>query len=125
MQDEPSRLLRDADFLGELHRGNALAGRHEQVHRVNPLVQRNVAALEYRAGAHREVLLALVAAVEAALPRRDPLAQAADRAARAIRPKPAFKVDPRRLLVREHREKLEGRNGALAHGPTPQFLAKI
>ena len=121
MQDEPSRLLRDPDFLGELHRGYALAGRHEQVHRVNPLVQGNMAALEYRAGAHREVFLALVAAVEAASPFRDPLAQAADRAARAIRPQPAFKVGPGRFLVREHLEKLEGRNGALAHGPTLNF----
>jgi hypothetical protein len=124
MQDEPSRLLRDPNFLGELHRGYALAGRHEQVHRVNPLVQRNVAALEYRAGAHREVFLALIAAIEAARALCDPLAQAADRAARAIRPQPSLKIGPRRLLVREHLKKLERRNRALGHRSTLNFWAE-
>jgi hypothetical protein len=121
MQDEPSGLLRDPDFLGKLHRGYALARCHEQVHCVNPLVQRNVAALKYRPGAHGKVFLALVAAIEAASPFSDSLAKAANRAARAIGPQPAFKVGPGRLLIREHLEKLEGRNGALAHGPTLKF----
>ena len=65
-----------------------------QVHRVNPLMQRNMRPLENRAGADGEVLLALVAAVEAALARRDPLAEAANRAARAVRPKPLFQDAP-------------------------------
>lgn len=51
MQDEPSRLLGDPDFLRQLHAGYALARRHKQVHRVNPLMQGNVASLEYRSGA--------------------------------------------------------------------------
>jgi hypothetical protein len=124
MQHEPSRLLRDADLLGELHRRNALARRHKQIHRVNPLVQGNVAALEYRASTNREVLLALVAAVVTASPHRDPIAHAANRALRAIRPKPPFKVGPRGFLVREHLEKLERRNGALGHGLTPDLLGE-
>jgi hypothetical protein len=115
MQNEPSRFLRDPDFLGKLHRGYALARRHKQVHGVNPLMQRNVAALENRAGADRKVFLALIAAVVAASPRRDPLAHAANRAARAIGPQPPLKVRPRRLLVREHLEKLERRNRAFRH----------
>jgi len=84
-------------------------------------MQRNVAALENRTSAHREIFLALVAAVEAASPLSNPLAQSADRTARAVRPQPAFKVGPGRLLVREHLEKLEGRNRALAHSPTLNF----
>jgi len=124
VQDEPSRLLRDANFLGELHRGYALAGRHKQIHRVNPLVQRNMATLEYRAGAYRKVFLALVATVEAASAFSDPLAKATNRAARAVRPKPSFKVCPGRLLVREHLEKLERGNGALGHRSALNFWVK-
>jgi len=107
VQDEPSRLLRDADFFGQLHAGNALTGRHKQVHRVNPLVQWNMAALENRASAHRKVLFALIAAVVAALALRDAFAQATNRATWAVGPKPPFEVNPRRFLVREHLEKLE------------------
>jgi len=125
MQDKPSRLLGDADFLGELHRGNALAGRHEQVHRINPLVQRNVASLEDRASAHREIFLALVAAVEAALALCDPLTKTADWATRAVRPQPSFKVGPGRFLIGDHLEKLESRNGGLAHGLTLNFCPQI
>ncbi len=75
--------------------------------------------LEDRPGADGEILFALVAAVEATLARRDALAEAAVRTTDAVRPQTAFEVDPRRLLVREHLEKLEGRNGALAHGTSP------
>jgi hypothetical protein len=108
VEHEPSRFLRNPDFLGELHGRNALARRHKQVHRVNPLVQRNVAALEDRPGAHREVLFALVAAVEATSPCCDALAHTAHRATRAIGPKPPLKIRPGRFLVREHLKKLEG-----------------
>jgi hypothetical protein len=124
VQHEPSRLLRDPNFLGELHGRYALARRHKQVHGINPLVQRNVAALENRAGAHRKVFLALVAAIEAASPRRDPLAHAANRALRAVRPQPPFKIRSGRFLVREHLEKLEGRNRALGHRVTPDLRSE-
>ena len=124
VQHEPSRLLRDPDLLGELHARDALAGRHKQIHRVNPLVQRNVAALEYRASAHRKVFLALVTAIEAFLPNRDALAQSADWAFRPIRPQTAFQIGPGRLLIREHLEKLEGRNGAFGHRSNLNFLPK-
>jgi hypothetical protein len=107
MQDEPSRLLRDPDFLGKLHRRNALPRRYKQVHRIDPLMQGDVAALENRPGAHRKVLSALVAPIEAPNPRRNPIAHTADGATRAIRPKPPFEVGPGGLLVREHLEKLE------------------
>lgn len=124
VKNEPSGLLSDANFLGKLHGRNALARRHKQIHRVNPLMQRNVGALENRSGSDREVLFALVAAVEAALASRDSLAKAANRAARPIRPKAALKIDPRRFLVREHLEKLESGNCALGHRATPWLRTK-
>ena len=118
-EHEPSRLLGNADLLGELHRRDALASGHDEVHRVDPLVQRDVAALHNRAGADGEILLALITAVEAALAGRDPLAEAAYRTTRAVRPQAALKPHPRRLRVGNQFEKLEGRNRALAHGVVP------
>ena len=78
VQNEPRRFLRNADFLRKLHGRNTLAGRHKQVHRVNPLMKRNVRPLENRAGANREVLFALIAAIEALLADRDALAKSAN-----------------------------------------------
>src|ERR1700730_7685414 len=77
----------------------------------DPLVPGHVGALEYRSCAHREIFLALVAAIETVLAFRDPLAKATYRAARSLWPKPTLKVNARRLLVREHLKKLERRNG--------------
>ena len=67
LQHKPRGLLRDPDFLRQLHGRDALARGDEQVHCVNPLVQRNVRALEDRTGANREIFLALIAAIVAAL----------------------------------------------------------
>ena len=124
MKDEPCGLLRDPDFLGELHGRNALASRHKQIHRVDPLVQRNVRPLENRSGSNREVLFALIAAIKSARPNRNTFAKPTNRAARAIRPEAAFEINPRRLLVGEHLEKLEGRNCALGHRATPWLRTK-
>lgn len=119
VKNEPSRLLGDPDFLGELHGRNALTRGHKLVHRVNPLVQRNVRPLENRSGSHGEVLVALIAAIKPFFARRHALAKSTNRAARPIRPKATFKIDPRRLLVGEHLEKLESGNRALGHSATP------
>jgi len=108
MQHEPSRRLPDANLFRQLQARDALAGREKQIHCINPFMQWNVRALEYRAGAHRKVFLALIAAIEAVLACRDPLAKAAYRAFWAFRPKVLFKVDARRLLIREHLEQFEG-----------------
>src|ERR1019366_3816892 len=86
MQHEPSRLLCDADLFRQLHARYALAGRHKQIHRVNPLMQGNMAALKYCASANGKVFLALVATIVTASAYRDALAKTADRATRAIRP---------------------------------------
>jgi len=107
MQHEPRRPLPDADLFRQLQAGNSLAGGQQQIHDVKPLVQRNVAALEYSARAHGKVLLALIAPKEASLARCNALAKAADRARRTIRPKLAFKVGPGCLFVGKHSENLE------------------
>lgn len=117
-EDEPSRLLGNADLLGELHRGDALACRNDEIHRIDPLMQRNMRPFEDRAGANGEILLAMIAAIVAALADSDPIAHAANGTKRTFGPKPAFEVHPCTLLVREHLEKLKGRNRALAHGLT-------
>ena len=65
---------------------------------------------------HREIQLALIAAVVPSLASGDALTTGASRARCTLRPKPRLKIDPRRLLVVEHSEKLEGRNCTLAHG---------
>jgi hypothetical protein len=108
MQHEPSRRLPDADLFRQLQARDALARREKQVHCVNPFVQRNMAAFKYRSSAHREIFLALIATIEAALAFRDPLLKAAYWTARTIRPKVLFQIDARRLLVRKHLEQFEG-----------------
>jgi hypothetical protein len=72
-------------------------------------------ALGNHPGANREIFLALVAALAC----RNPVAKAAYLACRTIGPKPRFKVNPRRFLVREHFEELEGRYRAFGQGGTP------
>jgi hypothetical protein len=57
-----------------LHRRDTLAGGHQKIHCINPLVKRNVRALEDRSRPHREVQLAGVAAVVSGLAVRDALA---------------------------------------------------
>lgn len=107
LEDEPSRLLRDPNLLSELQAGHALAGRHEDVDRVDPFMQRNMGPLEYGPGADGEVLVAVIAAVESILPSCDVRSRPADRASHAVLPPPTFQVQPGSFLVREHLEKLE------------------
>lgn len=107
VQDEPSRLLRDAYFLRQLQGRNALARRDEQIHGVKPFVQGNVRPLENGSGADAERFLALETAIQTGRVIAYALAKPANRAARAFRPEPPFEVDAGRLIVGEHLEKLE------------------
>ena len=117
LEHEPRGFLRDPNLLRQLHRRDALAGRDEQIHGVEPLVQRDMAALEDGRGANGEVRLAGIAAVEAALARGDPLGLVAGRADGAVRPPLTLHVDPRGFRVGEHLEKLERGDRGLAHCP--------
>jgi hypothetical protein len=86
--------------------------------------------LKNRSGSNREVLLALIAAIETALMDRDTISKPTNGASRTILPKASFKIDPRRLLVREHLEKLECGNskrfhGGLKHPPPVYQLVQI
>ena len=74
-----------------------------------------MAALENHAGADREILFALIAAVKAFLPRRDLVAHATNWATRSLRPKATFQVDARGILIGKHLKELECRNGGIAH----------
>lgn len=120
VKHEPCGFLGDTNFFGYLHGRYAFAGRHKQVHRVNPLVQRDVRPLENRACTDGEIQLALVAAVEAlALAGGDVILTAARWADGAFRPQTAFEVHPRRGFVGEHLKELKGADRALAHGGNP------
>src|SRR5208337_4126072 len=105
-----------ANLFAELQTRDALACGYEQVHGVEPLVQRNVAALEDRPCTDSEVEGTGIAAVEANLRLlSNSLSTFAFRAERTVRPEPRFEVQPRRLSGREHLEQLEGADCALAH----------
>src|SRR5579859_2065621 len=114
-QDEPRAFLGDADLFCQLHRRDALTGCNEQIHRVDPLVQRDMGALENRSRANREIELASVASVVPGLARRDPLSSLAGRAYRTVGPETALQVHARRFFVREQLEELEGADSRFAH----------
>jgi hypothetical protein len=78
-------------------------------------MQRDVTALEDRPGADREVNLALIAAVETSLARRDAIPTRAGRASRSLGPETAFEVCPGRLFVREHLKQFERANSRSTH----------
>ena len=118
LQHEPSGLLSDADFLCKLHRTDALASRHQKVHRVNPFMQRNVRPLENRARSDREGKLgAAVAAVVPLRPDNDAIPALALRTDNAVRPQAAFEIEPSGFLIWEPLEKLKRRYCASTHRP--------
>jgi hypothetical protein len=114
-QDEPRAFLGDADLFCQLHRRNALAGCNEQIHRVDPLVQRDMRPLENRSRPNGEIKLASVAAIEASLTRRDTVSALASRARRTVRPQTALQVHARGFFVWEQLKELEGADGGARH----------
>ena len=116
LEHEPCRLLGNANLFTELQARDALAGGYEQVHRVEPFVQGDVAALEDRPCTDREIEGTGIAAVEANLGLfPDALPALTLRAERAIGPEAGFQIEPRRLRRGEHLEKLEGADCAFTH----------
>lgn len=115
LQDEPSRFLRDADFLAELHAADALARGNEEIHRVEPFIQRYMRALEDGPRANREILFARVAAIVAAFADSDALAARADWTLNAVRPQTRFEIDPRRFRIGKELKKLKRADGYVVH----------
>lgn len=125
-QHEPCRLLRDPDLFRQLQAADSLAGGDQQVHRVDPLIQRDFRPLEDRSRAHREIEVAGVAVVEAgALAAADSFPLAV-RAPRTVRPQPVLQILPRGLGRWEQLEEFEGADGGLAHGSiVAEYRAEI
>jgi len=125
-EHEPSRLLGNADFLGELHGRNAFARSHQEVHGIQPLMQRDVTPTEDGTRPNGEgEFLACVAAVKTFRSGNHGLTRFALWADRAVGPETIFEVRPSRFLVREKFEQLEGADCALAHSASRLSLEVV
>src|SRR5208282_4099634 len=92
VKNEPSGFLSDSDFLRQLHRRNALSSRNEQVHGIEPLLQRYMRPLEDSSCPHGEIQFADVAAIVAVFTDGDSLSTFAVRAGDSVRPETAFEI---------------------------------
>ena len=115
LQHEPSRLLGNTNLFGELERTDSLAGGDYQIHRVNPLVQRDVRTLEDRSCANGEVQLTRIATVVAVLALCDALVAFALWALHTTSPQSAFKIHACRCLIGERGEQLKCADSRAAH----------
>jgi hypothetical protein len=122
VKHEPRRFLLYTNLFGDLHGANALAGGDEQVHSIEPLMQRDVAALEDRAGTDGEVKLAFVAAMKASLAGRDAILTGTGWAGDTFRPETALKIGSSRLFVGKYLEELKSTDSRTAHDLFP-FLS--
>jgi hypothetical protein len=118
MQNEPRGFLRDADLFGELQTADAFASGDEQVHSVEPLMQRDFTALKNGFGADSEIKVATpVAPVKAsAVANGDALSAFAVGTLNTIRPEARLQVEPRCLLIGKRLKELKGADCAFAHG---------
>ncbi len=108
VRHEPGGFQSHAESAVKLVGADPLLAARDQVHRLQPQMQRNVAALEHSTHANGERLAALVALVEAlagglAMHLADALHTAAVRAHGAFRPNPRFDVCEGRIFVVEMR----------------------
>ncbi len=117
VENELCGLLCDANLFPKLHAGDAFPSGDEQVHGIEPLVERHFTALENGSRADGEIeIAASVAAVEAnPLASRDSLAALAVRTDNAVRPEARFQVQSRCFLIREGLEELKGTDRGAAH----------
>lgn len=115
LEHKPRRLLSNAYFFAELERRDALSSGNKQIHRINPLVKRNVRTLEDRASANREIQFAGVTAVVTAFPRRDAFTDLTSRTNHAVRPQTGFEIKPSGFLIGNRLEQLKSAYCAFAH----------
>lgn len=106
MGHEPRGFVAHAQDAHEFMVGNVVLRGREQVRGVDPLVERNVASLEYRSYSYAEGFLALPALVDAwartlatQFVNAFGIGVATVRAERTSRPKQAFEVLPCRVRV--------------------------
>ena len=115
MENEPCALLRDADLLRRLHRTDALTSSNEQVHGIEPLVQRDMGTLKDGSRSDGEINLTGIAAIEATLAGSHSLASLASWTDSTIGPKPRFQIDPCGLRIGKHLKQLERADCAFTH----------
>jgi len=108
LEHEPRGLLRHPDLAVKLDAADTLPARDEQIHRIQPLVQRHLRPLEDGPSADGEVEQTGVAAVVTALAHADALRLVAGRADGPVRPALPLEVEAGAFLIREHLEQLEG-----------------
>lgn len=117
LEHKPRRLLGNAYLLAQLERRDAFTGRNEQIHRINPFVERNVRPLEDRASSHREIQHTGVTAVETVLTGGNELTAFTSRTSNAVRPQSGFQIEPRGFLVWDQFKQLKRAYCAFAHKP--------
>ena len=125
LQHKPSGVLADPDLLSKLKTRDAFPRGHEQVHRVQPLVQRNVRPPEDRPSPHSKIKLASVTAIEPVFPCCKSFAGFARGALRTIRPKAIFEVQPRGCFVREEFAEFEGADRRAGHLVELQYIGQL
>lgn len=116
LEPEPRGFLGDADLFGHLHRTDTFPRRNDQIHRINPFVERYMRPLENRCRPHRKVQRTAVAAIETTLAGSDAFPAQAGRAGCPFRPKSRFQIEPCGFRIRDHGKQLERADCTLAHG---------
>jgi hypothetical protein len=111
MQNEPRGFLSYPDLFGELQGGNPLPGGNEQIHSIQPFVQRDMRPLKNGARANREILSAFIAPIKAVFPCGYILHPAAEWTFNSIGPQAGLQIFTGALLIREHLKKLERAHG--------------
>lgn len=115
LEHKPSRLLRNAYLFTELKRRDAFSRGDKQIHRINPLVKRNVRALKDRASPNREIQFTGITAIVTAFPRRDAFTDLASRTNNTVRPQARFEINPSGFLIGNCLEQLKNAYCAFAH----------
>lgn len=115
LEHKPSRLLRNAYLFAELERRNTFTSGNKQIHRINPLVKRNVRTLKDRASANREIQFTGVTAIVTAFPRCDAFTDLASRTNDAVRPQTGFEINASGFLIGNRLEQLKSGYCVFAH----------
>src|SRR5271157_856342 len=86
LEYKPCRLLSNPDLFSKLHGTDTLPRRDQQVHSVNPFVERHMRTPENGSGADRKIKLTSIAAIEAILAGSEAVTRLTGRTNRSIFP---------------------------------------